>query len=592
MPHLRCLCPLLYIKLFSDDMLKFGRQIERKIQQLLVKRLNISQCVNAPTKIVELPVGKVKGRHVKGVRGNEFYSFEGIPYGMPPVGELRFRPPKPAEPWKELDCLQERCVPVQLDRDTDIVYGCEDCLHLNVYTKHFDAAKGPLPVIVYIHGGGFRTGGACRYKYGPDYLMREQIVYVLFNYRLCALGFLSIDSPELGVHGNAGLHDTLLALRWVNKYISHFNGDPKNVTIMGTSAGSASVHFMMCLPQATGLFHRAIMMSGSMMSPWVQIPDTCSLFCRLAMAKGYRGDMVEADILNFLRSLPAEELVDHHLYDSRQRCFGHLYPFVPTLESKLDADHKQEGLLQQPYLQMMREAWSSQVPLLLGGTSFEGLVMYPYCKLNNGHMLDLIIQQPSLLLPYDLYQSLAMSERVKRTAMLLHFHLGPRSISKADVFQILDMFSYKLFWHGIHRVVLSRLAYAQAPTYMYRFDFDSSTSNLMRIRLCGNDIRKGVCHADELGYMFPRIIIGKPPLGKAENCTIDRMVGILTSFALTGDPNCPECENKNWMPVSSKDPFIAMNIGTKLKVLPIVEKDGLKVWNELYNNDKAILYGT
>jgi len=118
--------------------------------------------------------------------------------------------------------------------------------------------------MVYIYGGGFRTGGAIRSKYGPDYLMGKDVVYVLFNYRLCSLGFLSLPSCESNVPGNAGLQDQLLALQWVRQHIRNFNGDPQNITLFGESAGAASVHIMMCLPQAKGLFHKAIMMSGSM----------------------------------------------------------------------------------------------------------------------------------------------------------------------------------------------------------------------------------------------------------------------------------------------------------------------------------------
>lgn len=119
---------------FSNDMLKFGRQSNIKILQLLPIKLNHSKCPES--RIVKLPVGNVKGKHQPGYCGNEFYSFEGIPYGKPPIGELRFRPSQPADPWKELDCQQERDPPVQFNRDTGNVFGSEDCLKLNVYTKH------------------------------------------------------------------------------------------------------------------------------------------------------------------------------------------------------------------------------------------------------------------------------------------------------------------------------------------------------------------------------------------------------------------------------------------------------------------------
>ncbi|EDV93365.1 GH19268 [Drosophila grimshawi] len=568
-------------------MLKYRRMCNRTFLQLLTGKLNYSQSVQ--TKIVELPLGKVKGKHQAGIAGQAYYSFEGIPFGKPPIGQLRFQPTQPAEPWcgKILDCLKERDRPVQVNKATGKIMGSEDCLHLNVYTKHF--GKPRLPVLVYIHGGGFCTGGATRIKYGPDYLMREDFVYVQFSYRLCALGFLSLSCAELGVLGNAGLHDQLLALRWIQKYVSYFNGDPENVTLMGTSAGAGSVHFMMCLPEACGLFHRAIIMSGSMLSPWVQVPDTSTLFCRLARQKGYNGLLAEAPILEYLCSLPAGEVVQHNLFGARQYIFGHLYPFVPGLEHHT-TNKSDEGLLKRPFLELMRNAWSKRVPLLIGANSFEGLVMYPYCTLNNGLMMDLLKLEPDLVLPYDLYERLSKKEREERALELIHFHFGPRNIDKNDVMQVLDLFSYKLFWHGIHRAVLSRLAYAQAPTYVYRFDFDSPDYNLMRIKLCGNDIKQGVCHADELGYIFPRRRALMRPLNTAECGTIGRMVGILTTFARTGNPNCAETGDHQWMPVDKKDPFKAMNIGREVEFQSLLEKNGLKVWNKLYDNDNRLLF--
>lgn len=318
-----------------------------------------------------------------------------------------------------------------------VLYVGEDGTIINC--TQFDTTKKPLPVIVYFHGGGFRSNGADRCKYGPDYLMREDIVFVIFNYRLCSLGFLMIESPELGVHGNAGLHDQLLVLRWVNEHIAHFNGDPKNITIMGTSAGAACVHFMMCLPQACGLFQRVIMMSGTMLSPWCQVPNMSSIPCRLAASKGYTGKMVDADILKFLRSLPAEELVQHHLFGPKKRIMGHLFPFVPGVERRLEDGLAEKGLLQRPYLDMMRDAWSKEVPLLLGGTSDEGQVMYPYVKVDNGHMIDVVQMDPALLLPYELYTCLPHGERAEKTEKLIRFHFGPRQVTKSNVYQILEV---------------------------------------------------------------------------------------------------------------------------------------------------------
>ncbi|KAH8343945.1 hypothetical protein KR084_002205 [Drosophila pseudotakahashii] len=539
-----------------------------------IRRITCPSPGDSDSKVVELSVGSVRGRRQSGIYGDVFYSFEGIPFAKPPLGKLRFVASQPADAWNsELDARQERSIPLQMDRRTGKVIGSEDCLYLNVYTKHFDESKPPLPVMVYIYGGGFRTGGATRSKYGPDYLMSKDVVYVVFNYRLCSLGFLSMPSSESNVPGNAGLQDQLLALHWVRQHVRNFNGDPQNITLFGESAGAASVHFMMCLPQAKGLFHKAVMMSGSILSPWVDAPERESSFCRLAMAAGYEGPVEEASMLNFLRSVNAEKLMGHDFISARDRCFGFLNPFVPVVG----------GLIQAPFQQLMKQAWSCQVPLLLGGTSFEGLVCYPFCQLDNGYMLDLLKEEPAMVLPHELYHSMSVEERIIASDALVKHHYGPRGITKCNITQILDLFSYKLFWHGIHRVVLSRLSHARAPTYLYRFDFDSPKLNLMRNQLCGDDIKRGVCHADDLGYVFHKQAQKKQSLDSAEYRTIQRMMGILTTFARSGDPNCPETGPDQWLPVSSKSPFKVLNIGQEMECVTQVEKEGLEVWNRLYS---------
>ncbi|XP_030373442.1 esterase B1 [Scaptodrosophila lebanonensis] len=555
--------------------LDFNSQLVYHIQKL-------STC-HAETRFVELSVGRVKGRKRYGLYGHEFFSFEGIPYGKPPLGKLRFQPPKPAEPWpgKELDCLQEREVPMQVDRATGCAIGSEDCLYLNVYTKHLDCTEKPLPVLVYIYGGAFRSGGATRAKYGPDYLMREDVVLVFFNYRVCALGFLSCCSKELSLSGNVGLQDQLLALRWVQQHISHFNGDPLNVTLFGQSAGAASVHFMMCVPQAKGLFSKAIMMSGCMLNPWAQAHEQQMNCCRLAVRSGYEGPLTEACILKHLLSVPPERLVQHNMYSFFENCFGLLHPFVPGV----DQCETSEGLLRRPYIELMRNAWSSRMPLLLGGTSLEGLVMYPICKLYNGFLLDILREKPTRVLPYELYRKMCVEERECRVADVLRCHFGPRNIIKNNVWQVLEMFGIKMFWHGLHRVVRSRLCHAQAPTYVYRFDFDSPTFNFMRMRLCGNDIKCGVCHADDLGYIFHKQGVEKLSPDSLEYATMQRMVSILTTFARSGNPNCEQTGPEEWLPVTQKRPYSVMNINRALEFIRQPESTCLEVWNNLYTKD-------
>jgi carboxylesterase type B len=138
--------------------------------------------------------------------------------------------------------------------------GSEDCLFLNVYTQQLpsNTNKTLKPVMVWIHGGAFRSGSNKTDVYGPEFLLTEDIVLVTINYRLGIFGFLSFDDASLGVPGNAGLKDMVMALKWVQKNISKFTGDPNNVTIFGESAGGASVHYLVLSPLAAGIYQITI----------------------------------------------------------------------------------------------------------------------------------------------------------------------------------------------------------------------------------------------------------------------------------------------------------------------------------------------
>lgn len=160
---------------------------------------------------ITLPLGELRGRVCQTIYDQKFFSFEGIPFAEPPLGELRFRAPVPVQPWKGIkDCVKCASKPLQLNPVNESIEGSEDCLYLNVYTKrvinwikclylkqiickYFSQlhSEKPLPVMVFIPGGSFRVGGARRETLGPDYFMNEDVLLVTFNYRLCSLGVFS-----------------------------------------------------------------------------------------------------------------------------------------------------------------------------------------------------------------------------------------------------------------------------------------------------------------------------------------------------------------------------------------------------------------
>ncbi|NPT60862.1 carboxylesterase/lipase family protein [Paraburkholderia elongata] len=219
--------------------------------------------------IVTVSQGQLKGE--PSVDG-EVTAFRGIPFASPPIGDLRWRAPRPPAAWTGLrDATRAKPIAIQQSMlgNSLLPFGdehqSEDCLYLNVWTAATDAGER-RPVIVWIHPGGFQFGSGSAPFFDGDAWARDGVVFVTINYRLAKLGFLahpqlSVESDE-GISGNYGLLDQIAALQWVRDNIAEFGGDPGCVTIFGISAGASSVSLLMASPRARGLFHRAIAESG------------------------------------------------------------------------------------------------------------------------------------------------------------------------------------------------------------------------------------------------------------------------------------------------------------------------------------------
>ena len=224
--------------------------------------------------IAQTEYGKVKGYIMKDV-----YTFLGIPYGANTAGSNRFMPPEPPEPWEGIRpaVFWGHSAPQVVEGKFNNTYGVfqdnwnyedvsEDCLMLNVWTKGVD--KGKRPVIVWLHGGGFTYGNAVEqdgYK-GENLARYGDVVFVSVNHRLGSMGFtdLSAVDPKFKDSGNVGMLDLVAALRWINRNIVNFGGDPGNVTIIGQSGGGSKVCTLVAMRETEGLIHKAVALSGSM----------------------------------------------------------------------------------------------------------------------------------------------------------------------------------------------------------------------------------------------------------------------------------------------------------------------------------------
>lgn len=310
-----------------------------------------------PLDIIQTDAGKVSGSRSE---DGAILSLKGIPFAEPPVGDLRWQFPKPTIPWTGvMACTTYSASPFQPVPQPFLMYTeeylipkepiSEDCLYLNVWTGA-ESVDEELPVLVWIYGGGFSSGGSACPIYDGEELARKGIIVVTINYRVGPFGFFA--HPELtatstvNASGNYGLLDQIAALKWVQKNISRFGGDPDQVTIAGQSAGSASVHSLMLSPLAKGLFHRAIGQSGSaLMAPAMSLKEA-------ELAGMERATQMGIGTIDSLRDLPADSLLA-----------GLGTQFRPILDGYVLAKNPRE---------MMSESDYDDVPLLLGWNLEEG----------------------------------------------------------------------------------------------------------------------------------------------------------------------------------------------------------------------------
>ncbi len=310
-------------------------------------------------------VAQIDSGQLQGTVIDDVTVFKGIPFAAPPVGQWRWRPPQPVEPWQGVRpahtygafCAQPKSTLLwfQLGEVS------EDCLTLNVWTPDFDPGA-ELPVMVWIHGGGFSQGSGNIARLNSPEVAKQGVVLVTINYRLALFGFMTHpaitashpDEPA----GNYGLLDAVAALQWVQRNIAAFGGDPGNVTIFGESAGAGMVNHLMVMPSSAGLFHRAISQSSATGIAPRAIIDRRAGFEPSGEAVGIKfveklGVADSEDIAATLRGMTTEELLAG---------MGERDRFTPVIEGNIIPD--QLGFL-------YAEGKQHNVPYMTGGVSWE-----------------------------------------------------------------------------------------------------------------------------------------------------------------------------------------------------------------------------
>ncbi|MBD3193588.1 MAG: carboxylesterase family protein [Candidatus Lokiarchaeota archaeon] len=277
-----------------------------------------------------MSVVNTKTGKIEGYKEREMLVFKGIPYAKPPTGELRFAPPVEVDPWSgTLNAENYKSCPYQGFSQLEEWFGklqpeSEDCLNLNIWTPACDEQK--RPVMVWIHGGAFITGGGINPAYeGLALAKKGNMVVLTINYRLGAFGYLYIPGKTV----NVGLLDQVMALKWVRENIEHFGGDPDNITIFGESAGGYSVVSLPVVPAAKGLFHRVIAQSAPFIDPEVSDKNTKGFMRILKLKK---------DDLEGLRKISPEEIIAaQNTY--MQKDPTNILAFRPIVDGKIIPKH-------------------------------------------------------------------------------------------------------------------------------------------------------------------------------------------------------------------------------------------------------------
>ena len=425
-------------------------------------------------------------------------TFRGIPYAAPPVGELRWRAPQTPKAWpgvRQATAFAPACAQSATwitERKS------EDCLYLNIWAPA-GRQTGKLPVMVWIHGGGFYGGSGAQRLYDGARLAHRGVILVTLNYRLGIFGFFA--HPELTardhVTGNQGLLDQIAALRWIRRNIGAIGGDPGRITIMGESAGSESVAILISSPLTAGLFQRAIAQSGNAGFPLTPA-ETGDFDSKTAEAAGTAlGRRLGRPSLEALRHVPADELL-------RQ-------PWSPL--ANVDG-----ALIPGDMTSAYRRGQANRVPLLLGWNSNEGDDLAP----------EILGTDKLTAANYD------------RLAGKLLGHPPTPAFratfpARDDVEARVSLERLTTNWWGWRMWSLAGLhrAFADRSTFVYYFVHWPAQPD----GPCGYGCKAG--HGAEIRYAFDQLGGEKRSWTAADRLLADQMATYWTNFARTGDPNGP-----------------------------------------------------
>ncbi len=455
--------------------------------------------------------------HGKTLNDGKVKAYLGLPYAAPPVGDLRWKAPLPAIAWKgERDATKFGPHCAQGHVFDDMVFQddgeSEDCLSLNVYTPAETDKKSKLPVMFWIHGGGYAGGGSNEPRHNGDFLPTKGVILVTINYRLGVFGFLAtsdLAKEANGAAGNYGLLDMVAALQWVRANIDEFGGDPGNVTIFGESAGSFAVSTLMASPLAQGLFEKAIGESGAAFGDGLL---STSLDAR-EKEDGAWVDSLGVKSLAELRALPKEKL----LGAIKSKKGG----FPPVVDGKLLTEHTAA---------VYAAGKQAHVPLIAGWNSDEGSFFAM------GGMTK------------EKYQGMAAGLFKDRAAEFLKLY--PGDTDEQALRSAIDFGGDSFIAFGTWKWLEAHRKTGESPVYRYHFELAALPSKFHPGSFA--------FHSDDIEYVFGTLNTRPGETVRPEDRKLsDQMMSYWTNFAKTGDPNGPGLPE--WPKYGKDDALIHLN---------------------------------
>uniref|UniRef100_A0A4D5R9B5 Carboxylic ester hydrolase n=1 Tax=Scolopendra viridis TaxID=118503 RepID=A0A4D5R9B5_SCOVI len=513
--------------------------------------------------VVHLSTGSVRGKIAKGENGNEFYSFRRIPYAEPPVGNLRFKPPVSKISWNGvLDATEDGPSCTQLNFFTKEYEGQEDCLYLNVYTPKLPKDKENLKmdVVYWINGGGFLAMAGTSAYAGPErFPLQDDVILVSVTYRINVMGFLSTN--DSASPGNYGLLDQVEGLKWVRENIHYFGGDPNKVTIMGESAGGASVIYQMLTPLTKGLFHRAIAMSGSALCSWARQKVPLYWSKKLGEDIGCPTES-SCELVNCLRQKPVEEIIHKGNFS--------FYGLPPITNAPVVDNYFIEDT---PLNLIKQKKYHTDVPLIIGITKDEGT----FFLLGRNASVDFTDDE----INNSLKQAIDVLPNVDDKIKLIRakYSDNPKSYSDEDVISYLGPILNDGFFHKCVLHTAEEMIKSGTKTYFYKYDYEAPFS---ASEFAHRPPKYGAVHMDDL-FMFFTGIYKEANFDETSTVMKNKFQNLFINFIKSGKPNADSEVDCEWPQAKPNELSIChININCSISVYDQAKDPSYNFWiNEI-----------